>query len=175
MKFMARRHGQGEGAFQRAGSGFLRLIAALGLGTTLTVLLIISWRPTMFGDDLASYTTAIRVALLGVPSAMLLMFVVISFAAARHPTTAAVVNLLAVTALALAAVIRAWWRGVLGMYYLVTPVAIASTVAILIMLSRTLGVRFGSHRTELVASLRREPEVVGYASVSMPQLPPLAS
>ena len=33
------------------------------------------------------------------------------------------------------------------------------------MLSRTRGVRFGSHRTELVASLRRELEVVGYAFV----------
>ena len=163
MKFMARRHGQADGAFQRVGSGFLRLIVALGFGATLVASLIISWRPTTFGDDLASYAPAIRIALLGVPSAMLLIFAVSSFAAARRPTAAAVVNLLALAALTAAATIGAWWRGVLGLYYFATPVAIASSVTILIVLSRSLGVRFGSHRTLIIASLRREPEVVGYS------------
>ncbi len=163
LKFMAHSYSEEPAAFERAGAGFLQLIVALGLITALVGSVAIAWRPGTFGADLAGHQGLLQVAVLGVPSGMLLMLFVNTLAAARRPAAAAAFNLVIVSAVALAAVAGAWLYGLEGLYDLSVATTIITTTAALLYFARALGIRFATWPTGIIASLRRQPEIIGYS------------
>ncbi len=161
LKFIAHARSEGDEAFRRTGSGFLRLMLALGVLTTLSASAVAGWRPQLFSSDLAPYQSALRLAILGVPSALLLMLFVNALAAARRAVDAATMTLLATAILAGSAVGGAWWRGVGGLYELSVVAAVLTTAGGLVYLARVLGIKLNAPHTGIVASLRRQPAIVG--------------
>lgn len=164
MKFMARGHSEGEALFQRTGTGFLRLLTLLAVLTTAVASAVVAFHPALFGGDLLAWRGPLQVAVLGVPSAMLLILFVNILAAAQRPAAAAAANLIAVTLLALAAVLGAWWRGLDGIYVLSVGIALATTAAGLGYLARGLGIRLRARHLGILASLRDQPEILSYSA-----------
>jgi O-antigen/teichoic acid export membrane protein len=163
LKFLARAHSASATEFQRSGAGFLRLMTLLGLVAAGIATAVMTWRPDTFGADLVAHRHALAIALLGVPSAMLLMLFVNAFAAARRPIEAAGINLLAVTALGVGAVAGAWWRGIDGLYELSVLAAVLTTGLGLVHLARVLALRFDTPDAGVVGALRGDPAIVGYS------------
>lgn len=164
MKFMSRAHSEGTVVFQRIGSGFLRLLFVLGLVTVLAASLVIAVKPDLFGADLVAWHSVVQVAVLGVPSALLLILFVNVMAAAQRPAAAAGANLVGVVGLAVAAVAGAAWRGLAGLYLLSVVTALATTTFGLVYLGRRLGIRLGATGVGVRAELRERPEIVGYSA-----------
>lgn len=160
MRFMSRGHSEGTAAFQRAGSGFLRLLTVLALATAAIASAVVAWQPALFGADLVTAHGALQVAVLGVPSAMLLILFVNMFAAAQRPAAAAAANLIGVTLLGLAAVVGAWWRGLDGVYLLSVAVAVVTTLAGFLYLARSLGMTLTTRHRGTFASLRAQPAII---------------
>jgi O-antigen/teichoic acid export membrane protein len=164
VKFMAQGHSRSEALFQRTGAGFLRLLVSLSAVTTLVASVVVAVSPALFGRDLAAYHQPLQVAVLGVPSAMLLILFVNMLAAAQRPAAAASVNFVAVSALSVGAVAGAWWRGLDGLYVVSVIVALATTSASLVYLGRGLGIRLLTRHTGIFSSLRDRPEILGNAA-----------
>jgi enterobacterial common antigen flippase len=161
LKFMARAHSESESAFQRTAAGFLRLMATLAIIATGVAWAVLAWQPDAFGGDLVVHEGALETALLGIPSAMLLILFVNTFAAARRPVAAAALNLAGVAALAMMAVIGARWRGIDGLYSLTVPAALLITGVGLYAIHRALGVPYAARHTGIIRALRSEPAIVG--------------
>ncbi len=164
MKFMSRGHSEGEAFFRRTGSGFLRLLTLLAVITTLIASIVVALMPALFGDDLVVWHRVLQLAVLGVPSAMLLILFVNILAAAQRPAAAAAANLIGIAALGIAAVAGAAWRGLDGLYTLSVGVAVVTTFVGFAAFSRGLGIRLGAAGAGVVASLRERPEIIGYSA-----------
>ena len=160
LKFMSRAHSEGEAAFRRSGAGFLRLMLALAVVSTLMASLVLAWNPAAFGKELVAHHGALEVALLGVPSLMLLILFVNAFAAAARPVSAATTNLAAISAMAVASLIGAWWRGVGGLYALTVPAAVGVSVVGLMVLHRVLHIPIAARNTGIIGVLRSDPAIV---------------
>ncbi len=164
MKFMARGHSESEETFRRVGSGFLRLLLGLGVVTASVALVVVTVAPVLFGADLVPFRRIMQVAVLGIPSALLLILMVNILAAAQRPSAGAATNLMAVAALGAAAVAGAWWRGIDGLYLTSVGAALVTSVVGLGYLARTLGVRLHAPHAGVVAALRGQPEIVTNAT-----------
>ena len=164
MKFMARSHSEGDAEFRRTGAGFLRLLMALALVTAPLVYAVCTLSPGLLGADLAPYNTQLRIAVLAVPSGILVQFFVNAFAAAQRPGTGTGVNLLYVAAVSAAAVGGAYAYGISGIYVASVAAAIAVMVGGLVHLNRALGIRVTASHTGIVQQLRAQPEIIGYAA-----------
>lgn len=94
LRFMSAAHSEGPAAFSRAYSGFLRILVWLSLLVALFALALVEQYPALFGRDLAKYRALIRIAILGVPPAMLNMFFMNALAAGQRSGAAATLNLI---------------------------------------------------------------------------------
>lgn len=164
MKFMARGHSEGEEVFRRTGAGFLRLLTGLGVLTAGIASLAVVAVPGLFGADLVPFHRAVQVAVLGVPSALLLILLVNILAAAQRPAAGAAANLIGITALAAAAVAGAWWRGIDGLYIASVLSAIATTIAGFTFLARGLGIRLVAPHAGVFTALRAQPAIITNAA-----------
>lgn len=160
MKFMSHAHSQGEASFQRIASGFLRVLTGLGLVTALVASIVVVLFPTLFGTDLALYQTVMQVAVLGVPSALLLIFLVNTFAASQRPAVGAAINLAGVTALGAAAVAGAWRGGLAGLYLASVVAAVVTSIVGLGYVARKLAVRWRTPNAGVLGELRAQPSIL---------------
>ena len=76
MKFLSRGHSQGEAEFQKTYAAFLKAITALAMLAMLAAILIIPPFLERLDPQLVNYRKPVMIALLGVPSTMLLVFFV---------------------------------------------------------------------------------------------------
>jgi PST family polysaccharide transporter len=163
MKFMARRHGEGHEPFERTYATFLRAIGGLALLAVLIVAGLLSWRPTLFGSDLASSRPLFYLALLGVPALMLNVLFINSLAAAQRGASSAMVNMLVLLALAAASILGVLVDGVRGLYVATVAVGAVTTVATAWYLRSTLGLRPMARGAGLIRELRESPEIISFA------------
>lgn len=163
LRFMARSHSEGLEHFHRAGAGFTRVLGAMALLTTALALAVLAWRPAIFGADLVRYDGFLRLALLGIPATMLSILFVNVLAAARRPAAAAGLNLIALLALALAALLGVSTNGIAGLYVGTFIAGVATTVAAAAYLRATVGFRVAGESLPLV---RESPSAPGMLSAS---------
>ena len=164
MKFMARSHSESEAEFRHTGAGFLRLLLVLSLVTAPVAYAMFTGFPGILGDDLAIYNRELRIAVVGIPPAMLLLLFVNMFAAAQRPSTGAAVNLVYLAGVAVAAIAGAYAYGITGLYVASVSVAIVLTFAGLAYLKRTLGISLADAHTGVTRQLRSDPRILGYAA-----------
>lgn len=163
LKFMARSHSEGQGAFQQTYAGFVHGLVVLGVGTTALLLALVAIGPETFGEQLAPWRGAIAVAALGVPAAMLTILFVNTLAAAQRASAAAVAGLATSGALAVGAVLGELANGITGLYVGVVIAGAVGSGAVLLYLRARLGVHPGGRVTTLVAELRRSPQIVSFS------------
>ncbi|MDP3659109.1 hypothetical protein [Phenylobacterium sp.] len=158
LRFMARAHAEGPDALRLVGAGFGRLIALCASLTALIAIVLVQIWPSVIGVELAPYGLALKLAIVGVPALMLGAFAVNMLAAVGRPLAAAGLNLVAVGAAAIGAVLGAAMGGLDALYL---GVALSGVVVIAIAaatLSRTLGVHWlaGAGGSAHLRGLRRD-------------------
>lgn len=165
LKFMARSHSEGSEPFERTYAAFLRVLGGLALLTTVVGIVLVIWTPGIFGRDLAGMQLPMVIAILGVPALMLNIFFVHTIAAAERAATSALLNLVTATALAAGALIGVLTHGVVGLYVASVTAGVAVMVGTLFFLRR----RFGLHATHaagnVLAELKRSPEIVSFSAL----------
>jgi O-antigen/teichoic acid export membrane protein len=163
MKFMARRHSDGQEAFERTYATFFRALTLLALVAVAVVAALLLWKPGLFGSDLIAYRPVLFVAILGVPAAMLNILFVNTLASAQRGASSAMVNMYVLAALALAAIVGVQVHGIAGLYVATALAGLFTTGGSIWYLRRTLGVRVNAPTNGLVRELRASPEIVSYA------------
>jgi O-antigen/teichoic acid export membrane protein len=163
MKFLSRRHSDGQEPFERTYATFVRALSLLGLAAVAVVVAILTWRPGLFGADLAAYRPYFYLAIFTVPAAMLNILFVNTLAAARRGASSAMVNMLVLLALATAAITGVLVHGIAGLYVATVVTSVATTLATAWYLRRTLGVHVTAPTEGLLRELRASPEIVTYA------------
>ncbi len=163
LKFMARGHSESPDAFRESYASFFRTLTMLAALTVAVVLLLLRFRPGTFGQDMAPYRTALAIATLGVPAAMLNVLFVNTLAAAQAPATSAITGLLVTGGLALGAIVGEVANGIEGLYAGTIAAGVVTTTGTLLVLRRRLGLRPAGPAVSLVRELRRNPEIVSYS------------
>ena len=160
LKFMSNTHSQGHELFQRTYSSFLRTLSCLAVGGAIAAAAVLTFRPGLFGEDLAHYRQYLLVGVLAVPALALHIFFVNTLAAAQASTASAGLSLAVSALLAAAAVIGAVTHGLAGLYVLSVTAGLVSTAMTLAYLRRRLGLRICSRAASIVRDLRENPEIV---------------
>jgi PST family polysaccharide transporter len=163
MKFMARRHSDGPEPFERTFATFFRALAVQAVIAVAIVVALLTWRPTMFGADLATFRPYFLVAILSVPAAMLNVLFVNTLASAQRGPSSAMLNMLVLLALAAAAIVGVAVNGIAGLYVATVATGVGTTLGSIWYLHRTLGVRVTAPTAGLRRELRESPEIVRYA------------
>jgi O-antigen/teichoic acid export membrane protein len=163
MKFMARRHSDGHEPFERTFATFFRALAAQAVIAVAIVALLLTWRPNLFGADLAVYRPYFLVAILSVPAAMLNVLFVNTLASAQRGASSAMLNMLVLLALAVAAIVGVAVNGLAGLYVATVATGVGTTLGSIWYLRRTIDVHVTAPTAGLRRELRESPEIVRYA------------
>lgn len=163
-KFMSRSHSIGAERFEATTASFLRALGFLSVLTAAVGFVLVSLRPQLFGADLVPYYRVLRLAMLGIPAAVMHALIINTFAAAQRPIAAAGVGLGLASVLAIAAIGGVSFDGLVGLYAATSLIASLVLIASLFYMSRSVGVRILGPHTGIVAELRENPEVVSYAA-----------
>jgi O-antigen/teichoic acid export membrane protein len=87
LKFMSRRHSDGHAPFERTYASFFRGLLGVAVVAVLVLELLLWWRPGVFGAELVEYRRYFAIAFLGIPSLMLNVLLINTFAAAQRGAT----------------------------------------------------------------------------------------
>ena len=163
LKFMATAHSQGQQQFQQAYDSFLRVLASLSLLATVVALGLLQQNPGLFGADLAPHQAYIRIAIVGVPAAMLNIFFMHTLAAAQQPFSGAMLNLCYGLMAASGAVVGVLLYGILGLYIASAITTICVTAGCLYYMRRVLGLRSAVRGAPILSQIRDNPDLAPHS------------
>jgi len=165
LKFLSFAHSENHQKFQTAYSSFLSGILALSLIATALLLVILAWKPNIFGSDMAVYSEFLNLALFGVPSLMLGIFFIHTLAAAQKSSVSAKLNFIVVLGLAVATCLGVWADGIRGLYIATVCTGVIITIVSLIFVGRKLNLNVIDKSAGILKELRRRPEIASMALV----------
>ncbi len=162
LKFLSRSHSLGQEEFVRAYAAFLRLILLLAAVTTAGAMAIAPFVLEHLDAELAAHRHAVFLALLGIPSTLLLMFFANVFAASQQTLRSVALTVIFAGVSLLAGGAGCVWGGIFGVYAASVP---AMTLAALVawrFLSRTWKAPAapGSEVRSLWGELKRHGDIV---------------
>lgn len=163
-KFMSRSHSIGAERFEATTASFLRALAILSVLTAAAGLAAVGLEPQFLGSDLLPHTGVLRLAILGIPPAVMHALVINTFAAAQRPIAAACVGFGLALVLAIAAIGGVSMNGLVGLYAGTSIVAFLTLIVNVSYMSHSTGVRiFGPH-TDILSELRENSDVLSHAA-----------
>jgi PST family polysaccharide transporter len=163
MKFMARSHSEGPQAFQETFTTFFRALAVLTVVAVVAGYSLFIWFPGALGSDLPALRKYFLIAILGVPATMLAILFVQTLAAAQRAVESASLNMLVQLALAVAAIAGVVIADIAGLYAFTAAMGVATTLATVLYLNRSLGLHVRSRSHGALAELRANPDIVTYS------------
>lgn len=138
LKYLSHRHSISDAAFGRAYIRFLRVMMVLTATATVLALILLPRLLAVFDSELARYSGIVRLALLGLPAAMLVVFFVNVLAARQQSTASAALQLTSAAVIAVASVAGCMANGIGGVYTAVVPAAsVVVIVAAYVLRPRT--------------------------------------
>lgn len=160
LKFLSRSHSQGEVAFRRSYWAFSKLMGLLAIVATLVALALIPPNLQQLDPQLAPYRLPVTIALLGIPAAMLLIYLTNVLAARREGLPSLLLSVLSGAAVLLAGVAGCLAAGITGIYIGAVSATTALTVAAFVFLWRRRNLPAWGATTGVWAEWARNPEIL---------------
>ena len=164
-RFLSQAHSEGPGAFRTVYAMFLKGLLVLSGTASIGAAIVAAWRPQWFGDALAGYRSALVLALLVLPCAILNGFFSSLLAAAQKPKASAALVLAANLALGIAACTGLYLGGIPGMYAGSACGGLALIIGSASYIRKTMRLPFYVRGVSLLKALRHEREIVLFSAL----------
>jgi PST family polysaccharide transporter len=163
VKFLSKAHSEGDEAFKRTYTSFLKVLLMLAAAGTVVVTSTVFFRPQLLGQEALKYKALLLVALLGVPTMVLGGFFTQVFAAAQKYKHSSVLTVITGAGLTSASVIGIIAAGVLGLYIGNVIAGTLVTIGVLIYLRRAFNLPLYNRAASFIAELRRNPNIIPFS------------
>lgn len=163
VKFLSRSHSEGDDAFRRCYSSFLKALMILSVAGTVATVGLALFKTGLFGAELAKYKMLLVLALLGVPAIVLGGFFSNVFAAAQSYKASSLLAVFTNLAAAVAIVMGVISAGMLGLYIGSAIAGLVVVLGALIYVDKVLGIPRGAPSASILREMRNSPGIVQFS------------
>jgi O-antigen/teichoic acid export membrane protein len=165
VKFLSRSHSEGEDAFKRSFSSFLKALLILSaLGTMITAGLAL-FSHGLLGPEVTKYRGLLFIALLGIPAAVLGGYFTNVFAAAQKFKASSLLAIATNAAMLVAVSVGIFFGRIQGLYLGIVIAGIVVTLGTFDYLRRNLGLSLFNRNASIPNELKRSPDIVSFSLI----------
>lgn len=165
VKFLSRAHSEGHESFSRSYSSFLKALLILaGVGTIVTIGLAF-FQASLLGPEIFKYRTILIVALLGLPTMILGVFLSSVLASAQKPNASSVLAVITNSSLMIASAVGVLLGGVLGLYTGTSLAGAMITLGLLIYFRQSLALPLYDRNASIHRELKQNPSVILFSFI----------
>lgn len=164
IKFLSKAHSEGDEAFKKTYTSFLKGLLVLATVGTAIAVSILLFRPEAFGQELLKYRLLLLVAFLSVPAMVLGGYFTNVLAAAQKFRQSSLLAVITNSATTIAIAIGITTAGILGLYAGTMIMGFLLIIAVLAYLRKALKLPFYERGASFIKELRNNPGIISFSS-----------